>query len=108
MAYREYFGTDRLMFNVPKVDDRLPNKAEVLALRNSGPPEEQLAIAADFLAQRPVYHDRIGREAFVVLTDKQRRQPRLRSRQSSTLRPGMAMPPRRIAKGAHGESARTS
>ena len=31
-AYREYFGTDRLMFNVPKVDDRLLNKAEVLAL----------------------------------------------------------------------------
>jgi hypothetical protein len=70
VAYREYFGTDRLMFNVPKVDDRLPNKAEVLALRTGGPPEDQLAIAADFLAQRPVYHDRIGREAFVVLTDK--------------------------------------
>jgi len=70
VAYREYFGTDRLMFNVPKVDDRLLNKAEVLALRTGGPPEEQLAIAADFLAHRPVYQDRIGREAFVVLTDK--------------------------------------
>ncbi|MDQ3445125.1 MAG: DUF3179 domain-containing protein [Pseudomonadota bacterium] len=69
-AYREYFGTDRLMFNVPKVDDRLLNKAEVLALRSSGSPEEQLAIDAAFLAKTPVYHDRIGREAFVVLTDK--------------------------------------
>lgn len=69
-AYREYFGTDRLMFNVPKVDDRLLNKAEVLALRSAGPPEEQLAIDATFLAKTPVYHDRIGREAFVVLTDK--------------------------------------
>jgi Protein of unknown function (DUF3179) len=70
VAYREYFGTDRLMFNVPKIDDRLPNKAEVLVLRTAGPPEEQVAIDAAFLAKSPVYHDRIGREAFVVLTDK--------------------------------------
>lgn len=69
-AYREYFGTDRLMFNVPKVDDRLLNKAEVLVLRSGGPPEEQLAIDAEFLMKTPVYHDRIGREALVVLTDK--------------------------------------
>jgi len=69
-AYRDYFGTDRLMFNVPKVDDRLLNKAEVLALRSTGSPQEQLAIDAAFLAKTPVYHDRIGREAFVVLTDK--------------------------------------
>jgi len=70
VAYRDYFGTDRLMFNVPKVDDRLLNKAEVLALRSTGSPQEQLAIDAAFLAKTPVYHDRIGREAFVVLTDK--------------------------------------
>ena len=68
-AYREYFASDRLMFGVPKLDPRLPNKAEVLALRASGKPADQLAIAADFLAANRVYHDRIGPQAFVVLTD---------------------------------------
>ena len=69
VAYRDYFATDRLMFNVPKLDGRLSNKAEVLALRFSDAPDEQLAIAADFLAVNRVYHDRIGRTNFVVLTD---------------------------------------
>lgn len=68
-AYRDYFATDQLMFGVPKLDTRLPNKAEVLALRTSGKPGEQLAIAADFLAANRVYHDRLGAQAFVVLTD---------------------------------------
>ena len=69
VAYREYFATDRLMFNVPKLDLRLANKAEVLALRFADSPGEQLAIATDFLAANRVYHDAIGRMKFVVLTD---------------------------------------
>ena len=68
-AYRDYFANDRLMFGVPKLDPRLPNKAEVLALRASGTPADQLAIAADFLAANRVYHGRIGSQPFVVLTD---------------------------------------
>jgi hypothetical protein len=69
-AYRQYFASDRLMFGVPKLDSRLSNKAEVLALRSSsGKPAEQLAIAASFLAANRVYHDRIGTQTFVVLTD---------------------------------------
>jgi hypothetical protein len=68
-AYREYFATDRLMFGVPKLDDRLPNKAEVLALRFAGSPGEQLALSASYLRAHPVHHDRIGRQDFVVLTD---------------------------------------
>jgi len=68
-AYRDYFATDRLMFTVPKRDERLPNKAEVLALRLPQMPNEALAIAADFLAARPVYHARIGNVNMVVLTD---------------------------------------
>jgi len=69
VAYRDYFATDRLMFNVPRLDKRLPNKAEVLALRLPQVRGEALAVAADFLASRPVYSDRIGDVAFVVLTD---------------------------------------
>ena len=33
VAYRDYFATDRLMFEVPRADTRLKNKAEVLVLR---------------------------------------------------------------------------
>lgn len=65
-AYRDYFATDRLMFTVPKLDRRLPNKAEVLALRLDGEP---LAISAAFLARHPVHHDRSGSTELVVLTD---------------------------------------
>jgi hypothetical protein len=65
-AYREYFSTDRLMFTVPRLDPRLPNKADVLALRFD---ESALAISADFLRANRVWHDRLGRQEFVVLTD---------------------------------------
>jgi Protein of unknown function (DUF3179) len=68
-AYRSYFATDNLMFGVPKIDKRLPNKAEILALRFNEAPAQQLAIAADFLARNPVYHDRLGKQALVVMTD---------------------------------------
>ena len=68
-AYRDYFATDRLMFTVPTRDDRLPNKAEVLALRTAQAQGEALAVSADFLSAHPVYHGRIGSVRFVVLTD---------------------------------------
>jgi hypothetical protein len=57
-AYRDYFGTHRLMFAVPRTDDRLDNKDEVLALllrpKGAGPGAERrpLAISADFLEQK--------------------------------------------------------
>jgi hypothetical protein len=68
-AYREYFGTDDLMFTVPVLDHRLRNKDEVLGLVFPQQPDKPLAIAADYLSERPVYHDRIGDLRFVVLTD---------------------------------------
>ena len=68
-AYHDYFATDKLMFNVPKTDNRLANKAEVLALRPSQVTDEHLAIAADFLAAHPVYHTVMGKLNMVVLTD---------------------------------------
>ena len=70
MAYRDYFATDRLMFTVPELDDRLDNKDEVLALRFAEAPGEQLAIEVDFLARNRVYHDVLGSREFVVLTDR--------------------------------------
>jgi hypothetical protein len=74
-AYRSYFGTDRLMFDVSQRDGRLPNKAEVLVLRSlegrsdaAAPSVPPLAIGTDFLQERPVYHLAVGNENFVVLT----------------------------------------
>jgi hypothetical protein len=68
-AYREYFATDKLMFTVPKLDDRLPNKAEVLALRFREAPGRQLAIAASFLAEHRLFQTNLGPVDLVVLTD---------------------------------------
>jgi hypothetical protein len=74
-AYRAYFGTDALMFDVALRDGRLPNKAEVLVLRSlptgdadARPPP--LAIAADYLAERPVFHLTVADVPLVVLTSE--------------------------------------
>jgi len=68
VAYRSYFGTDKLMFTVPGEDRRLKNKDQVFIVRHR---EEELplAINADFLKQNPVYHDKIEDLNFVVVTD---------------------------------------
>ena len=74
-AYRSYFGTDQLMFDVSLRDGRLPNKAEVLVLRSLGSGFEATgrelpayAIAEDFLAARPVHHLTVDDQDLVVLT----------------------------------------
>lgn len=67
-AYREYFRTDELMFSVPKQDDRLKNKQEVVALFLSGVP---VAYDTKFLKKKePLYHDTVGNRKVVLLTDR--------------------------------------
>ena len=68
-AYREYFATDDLMFQVPALDTRLKNKDEVFTVLLAAHPDRPLAVSADFLAANPVHHDRIEDTALVVLTD---------------------------------------
>jgi hypothetical protein len=68
-AYRKYFATDELMFQVPTLDSRLKNKDEILGLVFPQSPDKPLAISTDFLSANPVYQDRIGDLALVVLTD---------------------------------------
>ena len=70
VAYSEYFGSDRLMFNTPFDDQRLANKQEVLALRFPAAPNQQLAIDTKFLAENPLYKGKIGQQEFIVLTDE--------------------------------------
>jgi len=71
VAYRSYFATDKLMFEVAVKDSRLANKASVFALRTEIPKPDRLAIAAKFLLENPVYHDRIGERNIVVVTEPQ-------------------------------------
>ncbi len=73
-AYREYFGSDRLMFTVPGQDTRLKNKAEVLVMRlepaQAGASALPVAIAADFLKRRAVYHTELAGRRLVVVTSR--------------------------------------
>ena len=68
-AYREYFATDDLMFQIPTLDTRLKNKDEVFTVLLGAHPDRPLAISADFLTANPVHHDAIENTALVVLTD---------------------------------------
>jgi hypothetical protein len=70
IAYQNYFATDELMFNVPKLDGRLNNKDEVLIVRAEGYKEDPLAISARYLSRHKVYENKIGVTNFVVVTDK--------------------------------------
>ncbi len=69
VAYNKYFATDKIKYGVPKIDNRLKNKEEVLALGFDDVPDKQLAISAEFLTRNPVHHDQIGDRHFVVITD---------------------------------------
>lgn len=73
-AYRDYFATDRLMFEVPRTDERLPNKAEVLALLlppagGASPGERHaLAVSIRLLDREPVRRIASGGHDLVVIT----------------------------------------
>ena len=67
VAYRNYFNTDELMFDVPGKDKRLPNKREVLALRADNG-DHATAIDTKFLRRNPIYAVTIGDDQVVVLT----------------------------------------
>lgn len=72
-AYREYFESDRLMFRVPKLDTRLPNKAEVLGVLVPavGGGRQAVAFSAAYLARQRVHHQTVEGRTFVVLTTRQ-------------------------------------
>lgn len=71
-AYRDYFSTDHLMFDVPRVDARLKNKAEVLVLRHDviGSQARPVAISIDRLRRQPVFPFEAGGRRFVVVTSR--------------------------------------
>ena len=74
VAYKEYFATDRLMFQVPETDDRLRNKDEVLVMLiepSSGTGDRQpVAISAEFLDDNRVYPFELDGRSYVVITSE--------------------------------------
>jgi len=69
VAYQRYFATDELMFTVPETDDRLANKAEILALQFPQQGTQTVAIHDEFLIKNPVYQHKVGQQSVVILTD---------------------------------------
>jgi len=74
-AYRGYFATDRLMFDIPAEDNRLKNKAEVLTLLLSPQGGDSaalktLAISADFLMKNRLYQTAFAGRNLVVVTSR--------------------------------------
>jgi hypothetical protein len=69
-AYREYFATDQLMFQVPETDTRLNNKDEILAIRLPGISDENMAISSKYLKKRPLYSNSLAGVPFTVFTDR--------------------------------------
>lgn len=68
-AYRGYFSTDALMFQVPAIDPRLRNKDEVLVPRlTEDGGEKPLVIATRFLQDHRVYNVDVGHQRLVVVT----------------------------------------
>ncbi|HSC27842.1 MAG TPA: DUF3179 domain-containing protein [Vicinamibacterales bacterium] len=71
-AYRDYFATDRLMFEVPHEDRRLSNKDEVLVLRPEliGGDAPPVAVATDLMRRRPVFAFDAGERLFIIVTSR--------------------------------------
>ncbi|WP_109299024.1 DUF3179 domain-containing protein [Aquimarina sp. AU474] len=69
IAYKDYFSTDELMFSVPKRDNRLLNKQEILAIRLPQETDENLAISSKFLKKNELYQSAINSKNFTVFTD---------------------------------------
>lgn len=69
-AYKAYFETDDLMFDVSMRDNRLANKAEVLAMRFATPSGEDktLAISASYLQNNRVFQTNFSGRDLVVVT----------------------------------------
>ncbi len=70
VAYKDYFSTDELMFQVPKTDSRLKNKDDILAIRLPEITSKSLAISSKFLRKNPVYNHVLEGVQFTVFTDR--------------------------------------
>ncbi|PIB25426.1 hypothetical protein BFP77_01000 [Maribacter sp. 4U21] len=70
VAYKSSFGTDDLMFTIPKIDTSLKNKDEILSVRLPDDTTENYAIASKFLKKNPIYQAKIAGKSYIIFTDK--------------------------------------
>lgn len=72
VAYREYFSTDQLMFDIPTSlkDNRLKNKDSVLAFRFGDAATDKVAFSPQFLKSNPLHHYSHGDTSIVIVSDK--------------------------------------
>jgi len=72
VAYRDYFASDELYFQVPGDDRRLKNKAEVLTFKVRGPDGATVpvAIAQSRLTRQPVYPFDVAGRRFLIVTSR--------------------------------------
>ncbi len=70
VAYSDYFATDDLMFPVPKTDNRLNNKEEVLIVRTPDYRKTPLAISIKYLRKKGWYQGKIGDTPIIIITEK--------------------------------------
>ncbi|KAA3639342.1 MAG: DUF3179 domain-containing protein [Bacteroidetes bacterium] len=68
-AYKEYYATDNLMFPVPSLDKRLPNKARVFIPRPKNYVTDPLAISVKYLTRKKLHHDKIGDQNILIITE---------------------------------------
>jgi len=66
VAYNSYFSTDRIMFAVPELDGRLPNKREIVALRNNEP-NSAVAVDTEFLKKNRLYNLSVGKDKVLIV-----------------------------------------
>lgn len=68
-AYKEYFANDNLMFPVPRLDMRLPNKARVFIPRPKNFAAQPLAISVEYLKQKRMHQDQIDGQRLLIITE---------------------------------------
>ncbi|MDE2757328.1 MAG: DUF3179 domain-containing protein, partial [Acidobacteriota bacterium] len=73
-AYKQYFATDSLMFQVAERDKRLRNKAEILGIVLSpytpDGKEQSLAVSSRFLKKNPVFRTELAGHHLTILTTR--------------------------------------
>ncbi len=70
VAYRDYFGTDELMFITPFKDKRLKNKDEVFVLRFGRPFDRPKVYAVKYLSKKKLVQDTYGGTSYVLISDR--------------------------------------
>ena len=70
-AYKNYYATDELMFPVPLMDQRLPNKAEVLIIRSPDYRSDPTAISIEYLEKHPLLQLSINNKSIVVIRESE-------------------------------------